>query len=94
MQPNLREDFEALRNPKYDNFVLVDCQVNGEESAAICVVRRIDEETADLFPVFVAVTPGMKLVGPEGRMAEFGPVGEWEATQETKMKPGVPPGGD
>ena len=74
MQQVVVEDFEAVRNPNISNLVLVDCTVNGEESGAICVMKRNDDGTVDLTPIFVAVTLGMKVVDTEGRQTGPGSV--------------------
>jgi len=65
----LRDLFNAIRNPDYGNFALVSCFVNGEPSAAICAVGK-NEETKEwiIGPLFVAVTPGMHLTDHEGKM--------------------------
>ncbi len=62
-----REQFEALRKGEYGNFVLFSCFVNDEPTAAICAVCEDGAGRMDIIPLFVAVTPGMKLTDHEGR---------------------------
>lgn len=62
-----KADFDALKSGEFDNFCLLSCFVNGEKSAAICVVNR--DEDSDAFivsPRFVALTPSMVLTDHEG----------------------------
>lgn len=61
--------YNALRDPQYVNFCLLPCQVNGEKSMAICVTQKQGDKV-EVEPVFVFVTPKMKLVDPQGRETE------------------------
>jgi hypothetical protein len=58
-----KKAFEAIRNA--DNIALVSCFVNGELAVAICEVRKVDGGFA-VMPMFVSVTPSMKLVDHDG----------------------------
>lgn len=60
--------FEALTSGDYDNFVLFSGFVNGEPAAIISTLNH-DGATVAIEPLFVAVTPGMKLTDHDGREA-------------------------
>ena len=74
---NLTEDckraFAALRSGSVANFCLFSCFVNGEPAAAISTVTRIPSDTGDadrgyrVNPLFVSMTPGMRLAARDGR---------------------------
>ena len=61
--------FRALISGKcVEKFALFSCFVNGEPATAIVVVNKDKEgEEYSLAPVFVTVTPGMKLVDHRNR---------------------------
>ncbi len=54
--------FQALRSPFYDNITLTSCWVNDEPGVAIVMVDDAGEGKVGVMPLFVAITPGMKLV--------------------------------
>lgn len=57
--------FEALTSGEYGNFALFSCFVNGEPTSAIVAINQDGEEYA-MSPLFVAVTPGMRLTDHDG----------------------------
>lgn len=68
---NITEDhkdaFRALRNPEFVNFCLVSCFVNGEPTSAIAAVTHDENDGLyQVTPLFVAVTPDMKIEDHEG----------------------------
>jgi hypothetical protein len=66
----LRSHFQAIVSGKYDNFCLLSCFVNDEPGAAICAVSVSEEgEEFVIEPLFVSVTPSMRIVDHEGREA-------------------------
>jgi hypothetical protein len=56
--------FQAVRSPLYDNITLSSCLINGEPAVAIVMVDDAGENTFAVMPLFVSITPGMKLVFP------------------------------
>jgi hypothetical protein len=60
--------FDALTSGEYTNFALFSCFVNGEPTAAIVSIVTEGEEVI-MTPMFIAVTPGMKLVNHDGEEA-------------------------
>jgi hypothetical protein len=56
-----KQAFNALVSGEYDNFALFSCFVNGEPSAAIVAVVTDGSGGVNLVPLFVAVTPKMRL---------------------------------
>jgi len=69
-----RNAYDALRDPDYDNFVLVPCTCNGEPTLAISA--KIDKgplpngkRLLALKPLFVGVVPGMVLLDTHGQEA-------------------------
>lgn len=64
--PEIREHFNALYSGKFDNFALFSCFVNGEPAAAITVVNQEEDGQFTIVPIFVSVTPSMKLVDHDG----------------------------
>ena len=67
--------FEALKSGEYRNFALVSCFVDSEPAAAIATVLPTSPETPDgepgyfVQPLFVSVTPAMRLTDHDGRAA-------------------------
>jgi hypothetical protein len=62
--------FQYVRSPLYDNITLSSCLINNEAGVAVIIVEETGEGTVAVMPLFVAITPGMKLVFPgEGRSA-------------------------
>jgi hypothetical protein len=66
-----REVFDALRDPRFVNFALVSCYVNGEPAAAIAAINPNpnEPEMSLISPLFVSVTEAMTLSDHEGVQA-------------------------
>jgi hypothetical protein len=71
--------FQAIRSPFYDNITLTSCTINGERGVAIVMIDEVGENKVAVMPLFVAITPGMKIDFPGER--------ESGAVQRTKKKP-------
>ena len=56
--------FQAIRSPFYDNITLTSCTINGEPGVAIVMLEEAGEGQVAVMPLFVAITPGMKIVFP------------------------------
>jgi hypothetical protein len=54
--------FQAVRSQLYDNITLSSCLINDEPGVAIVMVDHCGEGKVAVCPLFVAITPGMKLV--------------------------------
>jgi hypothetical protein len=54
--------FQAVRSQLYDNITLSSCLINGEPGVAIVMVDHCGEGKVAVCPLFVAITPGMKLM--------------------------------
>ena len=61
-----REVFKALTSGEFTNFALFSCFVNGEPASAIVAVTKDKGDEYHINPLFVSVTPGMKLIDHEG----------------------------
>lgn len=67
--------FAALKSGECGNFALFSCFVNGEPAVAIATVLPTppeapgDEPGYLVRPLFVSVTPGMRLTDHDGRAA-------------------------
>lgn len=61
----MRQTFEALRDGDYGNFALFSCFLNGEPTSAIVALNEEDGQIT-IQPLFVWVTPNMKLVDHDG----------------------------
>ena len=65
--------FEALKSGEYENFALFSCHVNDQPAAAIVAVtvHPPDQEGGEpeygIHPLFVSVTPSMRLTDHDGR---------------------------
>ena len=66
ISPEHRDSFKALTSGDYTNFALFSCFVNGEPASAIVAVTKDDGNEYHINPLFVSVTPGMKLIDHEG----------------------------
>ena len=62
----MARQFDDLTSGRYNNLCLMSCFCNGEPTAAICVVEFTEGELYHIKPMFIAVTPGMKLVDHDG----------------------------
>ena len=63
-----RNSFNALTSGDYANFALFSCFVNGEPASAIVSVNKQGEDEYQITPLFVSVTPGMKLIDHDGKI--------------------------
>ena len=69
-----RRAFDALKSGRYDNFCLFSCYVDGEPAAAIAAVS-VHEPGGEgateygIHPLFVSVTPAMRLTDHDGTEA-------------------------
>ena len=61
--------FQAVRSPLYENITLLSCTVNGEPGVAIVMAEESGEGKVTVMPLFVAITPGMKIDFPDYREA-------------------------
>lgn len=53
--------FQAIRSPFYDNITLTSSTINDEPGVAIVMVDETGEGAVAVMPLFVAITPGMKI---------------------------------
>jgi hypothetical protein len=60
-----KKAFNALVSGEYGNFALFSCFVNGEPSAAIVAIEKQGGDWK-IAPLFVALTPGMRLMDHDG----------------------------
>ena len=78
--------FQAIRSPFYDNITLTSCTINGERGVAVVMVDEVAEGKVAVMPLFVAITPGMKIDFPgereSGGGGGGGPKDEKEAAPE------------
>lgn len=84
--------FQMVCSPLYDNITLASCRINGEPGVAIVVVDEAGEGKMAVMPLFVAITPGMKLTFPgegAGSSSGGGPTHPREAFVASKeaMRP-------
>ena len=81
--------FQAIRSPFYDNITLASCLINNEPGVAVIMLEETGDEMFAVMPLFVAITPGMKLVFPgEDRSAGGdggGPTNPREAFSANKL---------
>jgi hypothetical protein len=56
--------FDGVRNA--ENIALVSCFVNGEPAVAIAAINHLDDGMVSITPLFVSVTPLMKIVDHDG----------------------------
>lgn len=56
--------FQAVRSQLYDNITLASCIVNSEPGVAIVMLDDCGEGKVAVMPLFVAITPGMRLAFP------------------------------
>lgn len=61
------DDLTAQRSE--EEWILTSCTVNGEESAAIAMIRE-NRGSVDIIPIFVGVTSNMVLRDPDGVAAK------------------------
>lgn len=64
-----KKQFEALRDGRFNNFALFSCFIDGEPGCAIVAVNAQPDEEVLIAPLFVSVTPKMKLTDHEGKNA-------------------------
>ena len=63
-----RNSFNALTSGDYANFALFSCFVNGEPASAIVSINKQAGDEYLITPIFVSVTPGMKLIDHDGKI--------------------------
>ena len=68
ISPGHRDFFNALTSGDYANFALFSCFVNGEPASAIVSVNKQAGDEYQITPLFVSVTPGMKLIDHDGNI--------------------------
>ena len=68
ISPEHRDSFNALTSGDYANFALFSCFVNGEPASAIVSINKQASDEYKITPLFVSVTPGMKLVDHDGNL--------------------------
>jgi len=56
--------YQAVRSQLYDNITLASCVINGDPGVAIVMVEHCGEGKVSVCPLFVAITPNMKLDFP------------------------------
>jgi hypothetical protein len=56
--------FQAIRSQLYDNITLASCLINGEPGVAIVMMDEAGEGKVAVMPMFVGITPKMKLDFP------------------------------
>ena len=61
-----------VRSQLYENITLASCLVNGEPGVAIVMVDDAGEGKVAVMPLFVAITPKMKLAFPGEGDSESG----------------------
>ena len=70
-----RRAFKALTSGAYDNFALFSCYIDGSPGAAIVAIDRRPpaeedgEPEYEVRPLFVSLTPEMKVTDHDGREA-------------------------
>jgi hypothetical protein len=64
--PEHQKAFEALTSGEYRNFALFSCFVNGEPASTIVAINKLIGDEYQIAPLFVSVTPGMKLMDHDG----------------------------
>ena len=62
----LKGAFEYVRGASDDRVCLFDCRVNGEKAVAICAIQPAPGGEYALAPLFVSITPAMKLTDSSG----------------------------
>ena len=68
--PAHQDVLEALTSGKYGNFALFSCFINDRPGCAIVAVNKEGEEY-NITPLFVSVSPGMKLTDHDGNNLRF-----------------------
>ncbi len=54
--------FQAVTTQLYGEVTLFSCQINGEPGVAIVLAEHVGEGKIGVMPLFVSITPGMKLI--------------------------------
>jgi hypothetical protein len=57
--------FQMIQSQLYDNVTLMSCTINGDPSVAVVMMEHVGEGKIGVMPLFVAITPSMKLSFPE-----------------------------
>ena len=68
--PEHQDVLEALTSGKYGNFALFSCFINDRPGCAIVAVNKEGKEY-NITPIFVSVSPGMKLADRDGNILQF-----------------------
>lgn len=58
--------FRAMTSGEYENFALFSCFLGDEPTCAICAVNQEEGGNYTITPLFIAVTPKMKLTDHDG----------------------------
>lgn len=64
--PELQTIFEGLRDPRYTNFALFSCFVNGDPAVASVAINTENSTKVTITPLFVSVTDAMVLTDHNG----------------------------
>jgi hypothetical protein len=64
--------FQAIRSQLYDNITLASVTINDEPGVAIVMIDDVGEGKMAVMPLFVGITPGMKLTFPGETDADEG----------------------
>ena len=75
--------FQAIRSQLYDNITLASCTINGEPGVAIIMIDDIGEGKVAVMPLFVAITPRMKIEFDGERESDGGGGGGPKDEKET-----------
>ncbi|MFA5957089.1 hypothetical protein [Hyphomicrobium sp.] len=54
--------YHAITSGLYDNISLASCSINGERGVAIIMLDHVGENKVAIMPLFVAITPSMKII--------------------------------
>jgi hypothetical protein len=88
--------FKAVRSQHYKNITLESCTINGEEGVCIVMVDFVGEAKVAIMPLFVAITPTMKLDFRRRKKSRHGggggPKNPRENVQPQKPPPRPAPG--
>jgi hypothetical protein len=74
--------FQAVRSQMYDNITLASCTVNGEAGVAIVMIEHAGEGHVAVMPLFVAITPKMRIEFADESSGDEGDGGGPKSTRE------------
>ncbi|MGA2843218.1 MAG: hypothetical protein ABSG18_24320 [Steroidobacteraceae bacterium] len=85
--------FQAVTSQLYDNIALWSCTINGEPGVAIVMADHVGENKIAVMPLFVAITPGMKVEFEDERAGSGGGGGPKRKFREAReiTQPGYDP---